>query len=289
MKRILVTGGSGHLGGRALELLVPGNEIHAIVHTVPKAPYPGVHYHVIDLSDDWSSQKLPSQIDAVIHLAQSKFYRDFPKQSPETFRVNVASTATLLDYAWRAGAGCFVLASTGGLYSPSAAVIGEHTPVNPPEGSLGYYFRSKLAAELLVQAYKAVMSVSILRPFFIYGPKQGADKLVARLLASVQQGLPIQLSGDGGLVINPVFVDDVVDLLRIIVDKPDSQTLTVSGPDSVSIRDIAEAIGREVGCSPVFEQKEGGGEMLIADHRPLEALLGRPLIGFSEGLRRTLR
>lgn len=124
MKRILVTGVTGHLGCRALDMLCPGNEVHALVRAIPASVRHGVSYHTVDLSAEWSTDTLPSRIDAVVHLAQSRRFREFPEQSVETFRINVASTATLLDYAWRAGATRFILASTGGLYSPAASVIG---------------------------------------------------------------------------------------------------------------------------------------------------------------------
>lgn len=289
MKRILVTGASGHLGARALDMLCPENEVHAIVRAIPAFVRPGVTYHPIDLSTDWSAKSLPDQIDAVIHLAQSRRYREFPEQSLETFRVNAASTAVLLDYALRAKASRFVLASTGGLHCPAASVIGEHTQVDPPDGPLAYYFRSKQVAELLTRPYQAFMDITVLRPFFIYGPGQLPDKLIARLIASVNDGRPIQLHGGEGLLINPVYVDDVAELLRAILNVPGSRTLMVAGPEVVSIRAIAEAIGKEIGREPIFDNQEGDASSLIADHRPLESLLGRELTNFSEGIERLLR
>lgn len=270
-------------------MLCPGNEVHAIVRTVPAVARPGVSYHAIDLSADWSVAALPERIDAVIHLAQSRQYREFPEQALETFRVNVAAAATLLDYASRAGAHRFVLASTGGLHRPAASVIGAHTPVDPPDGALTYYFRSKQAAELLAEPYRALMDVSVLRPFFIYGPGQSPDKLIARLAASVREGLPIQLNGRDGLSINPVFVDDAAELLRALLDVPGSRTLMVAGPDVVSIRAIAETIGRAVGRTPIFDPRGGDDSSLVADHRAMESLLGRSLTGFPEGMRQLLQ
>lgn len=289
MNRILVTGVNGHLGARALEALCPRNEVHAIVRAVPVATRPGVTYHAIDLSGDWSTGVLPDRIDAVIHLAQSRYFREFPQQAMDIFRVNVGATAILLDYASRAGARHFVLASTGGLHRPAETAIREYTKADPPDGPLAYYFRSKQAAELLAGSYKTQMDISVLRPFFIFGPGQSPDKLIPRLVASVREGRPIQLTGQDGLTINPVFIDDVAELLNAILEAPGSRTLMVAGPDAVSIRAIAEMIGREIGRTPVFEQREGDGGSLIADYLAAERLLGRALTGFSEGMRRLLR
>ena len=123
MQKVLITGSSGHLGARALEMLRSQYEVHAIVRTKPSTAYPDVGYHEIDLSHDWSASTLPGQMDAVIHLAQSRNYRDFPAHALETFLVNTASTARLLDYACQKGARRFVLASTGGVYQSGFTVI----------------------------------------------------------------------------------------------------------------------------------------------------------------------
>lgn len=289
MNRILVTGASGHLGARALEALCLRNEVHAIVRAVPAAMRPGVTYHTIDLSGDWSTEALPARIDTVIHLAQSRRFREFPQHALDIFRVNVGATAILLDYASRARARHFVLASTGGLHRPSETVIRECTKADPPDGPLAYYYRSKQIAELLASEYKTQMDISVLRPFFIFGPGQSPDKLIPRLVDSVRVGRPIQLAGQDGLTINPVFIADVAELLNAILDAPGSRILMVAGPDAVSIRGIAEMIGQEIGRKPVFEHKEGDGGRLIADYLAAESLLGRALTGFPEGLRRLLR
>lgn len=287
--KILVTGANGHLGARAVKELCIENEVHAIVRAIPTIPLSSLTYHTINLSSNWSAKTLPDQIDAVIHLAQSRNFREFPQQALEIFQVNVQSTATLLDYALRAGAKRFVFASTGGLHRPSASVLGEDAPVDPPVGPLAYYFQSKHAAELLANSYKELIDITVLRPFFIYGPGQSPDKLIARLLASVRDGHVIKLAGRDGLVINPVFVDDAVALLRSILDTPGSRTMMVAGPDALSIREIADAIGKQVGRNPVYDQIEGGEGRLIADHRAAETMLDRPLTKFSDGISRLLR
>ena len=70
------------------------------------------------MSELFEPTHLPSHIDGVLHLAQSHAYRDFPAGAVDMFRVNVASTASLLEYARRAGASRFYLASTGSVYEP---------------------------------------------------------------------------------------------------------------------------------------------------------------------------
>lgn len=289
MQKVLITGSSGHLGARALDMLRARCEVHAIVRARPSAACADVCYHEIDLSSDWSPRSLPDRMDAVIHLAQSRNYRDFPAQALDTFQVNTGSTALLLDYARQAGVDRFIVASTGGLHQPGPRVIDETTPVNPPQGALSHYFRTKLSAELLAESYSTLFDVTVLRPFFIYGPGQSEDKLIARLVASVRDRRPIQLLGEGGLKINPVHVDDAAELLLALLQTNGSRTLNVAGPDVVSIRQIAEEAGRILEIAPVFERTGSVSEMLVADHRGVSTLLGREMKRFSDGMSSLIR
>ena len=289
LMKVLLTGASGHLGSNVLTKLSQVNNVHVVSRLAPSCPYPGVVYHSIDLSRNWSTDGLPEHVDAVIHLAQSRYFRDFPRQALDISAVNLFSTVTLLDYAMRAGATRFVLASTGGLHSPSASLITADSPVDPPCGLLEYYFRTKLAAEQLALSYAEFMDVTILRPFFIYGPGQSHDKLIARLLSAIRSDQSIKLVGRNGLVINPVFVDDAAQLLLSLLDVRGSSILMVAGPSILSLRAIACEIALQCSRNPIFENIEGDECMLVADHRPAEVLLARPLTVFSEGIQRLLR
>lgn len=285
LRKVLLTGSSGHLGSKTLELLKDQYEVHALVRNKPSTTHANVAYHEIDLSRDWSTSELPQEMDVVIHLAQPRDYRSFPEHSLDTFRINTSATALLLDYARRAGVTHFILASTGGLYRPGITVIDDKTPISPPQGDLSYYFRTKQSAELLADSYKLLFDVSVLRPFFIYGPGQSQEKLISRLIESVRKRRTISLSGQYGIRINPVHVDDVAELICDLPDISGSRTLNVAGPDVVSIRGIAEAVGLLCDTPPVFECVEGPEEMIVADSSGFVSLLRRPPTRFSDGLR----
>lgn len=270
---------------RSLADLHTNCEVHAVVRTRPDAPLHGVIYHEINFCRSWTTEGFPAHIDAIIHLAQARNYHDFPDQAPEIFSVNTASTAMLLDYAFRAGAQHFILASTGGVYRPSTQIIDDQTPIDLPEGPLSYYFRTKLSAESLALSYASEMDIIILRPFFIYGPGQSEEKLISKLLASVRDGRKVHLTGESGLVINPVHVDDVALLLQTLLNTSGSRIINVAGPDAVTIRQIADQIGELLKCEPVFTRIGGDSLKLIASHYEVEALLGRKMIRFKNGLR----
>lgn len=284
MKRILLTGATGLLGARAAALLVPRYEVSAIVRAQPAVPVPGVRYHMLDLSRAWSAERLPERIDAVLHLAQSTHMREFPDRALDIYAVNLASTAVLLDYARRAGATHFGLASTGGLYGAHSAPITETAALAPPRGPLGYYFDTKRGAELLAAAYADHMKVSVLRPFFIYGAGQRASMLVPRLVDNVRSGKPTRLRGADGARLNPVHVDDAVAVLEACVNAPEGKTVNVAGPEVISIRAMAERVGAVLGIEASFEREDGSADDLVADITTMKSMVDRPLTGFSTGI-----
>jgi UDP-glucose 4-epimerase len=288
MRNVVITGGTGLLGSRAVQLLRASHAVHAIVRERPAAPLEGVSYHVKDLAQAWSADGLPSTVDAVFHLAQSRHFRAFPEGGLETYAVNTTATAVLLDYAVHAGARRFVLASTGGLYGACADPLTEDAPLAPSRGPLAHYFNTKRCAEILSAGFQSHLGVTILRPFFIYGAGQAADKLVSRLVESVAGGQAIQLVGEHGAAMNPVHVDDAAALLQATLALAGSQTINVAGPQTVTIRSMAERIGALLSLPVRLEMAAGQPERFVADIRSLQQLLARPLVPFDEGIRSLL-
>jgi nucleoside-diphosphate-sugar epimerase len=288
MSNVVITGGMGLLGSRAVQLLRASHAVHAIVREQPAAPLEGVSYHVMDLAQAWSTEGLPSTTDAVFHLAQSRQFRAFPEGALETYAVNTAATAILLDYAVRAGARRFVLASTGGLYGACADTITEDAPLAPSRGPLEHYFNTKRCAEILSAGFQSHLDVTVLRPFFIYGAGQTPDKLVSRLVESVAAGQAIQMVGEQGASMNPVHVDDAAELLHATLTLAGSQTINVAGPQIVTVRSMAERIGEVLSLPVRLAVTPGQPEHYVADARLFQRLLARPLVSFDDGIRAVL-
>src|SRR5687767_3119548 len=96
---VVITGAGGLVGSRLLDLLAGQHEVCAITRSADRADRHGVHWLRADLAADSLPPGLPTRADAVIHLAQSPHYRDFPEGALDVFNVNVASTARLLDWS----------------------------------------------------------------------------------------------------------------------------------------------------------------------------------------------
>lgn len=283
-QKVLVTGGNGLLGRLAVAALTFEHDVHALVHSFPRNPIDNVHYHVLDLSTSWDIDILPSSIDTIIHLAQSGHFREFPEKALDVFRVNIDSTARLLDYARKNGVKRFIYASSGGIYGAGSQPFHENSPISP-YGSLGYYLGSKLCGEVLVGNYAQYMIVVILRFFFLYGAGQKRFMLIPRLFDCVREGRPVLLQGKNGIRITPTHVCDARDALIQCIHFQESRTLNISGPEVLTIREIADIMGECLHKRPVFESKPGKPEDYVANIESMKQLLGAPRIHFKEGIR----
>lgn len=275
-KSVLITGINGLLGRHlANSLLDKGCIIHGTSRGSIQAPQSSINYLNIDFVSDWSLEDLPKKCDVVIHLAQSARFRDFPNSALDVFKVNIESTARLLDYARQAGVQKFIYASSGGVYGNDSQPFKENAPI-VPLGKLGYYLGSKACGEILVQSYASVFDVVVVRPFFMYGPRQKRSMLIPRIFDSVANGRPITLQGDSGIRINPIHVNDAAYAVAAAIDLSESTTLNIAGPDVLSIRDISEGIGRYLDVKPVYEEQPGEPNDLIADISAMKQKLTVP-------------
>ncbi len=237
--RILITGGAGFLGSALVPLLVnEGYEIFALSRSVRSSQENNLTWIQNDLSNGLNISKLPSNIDGVIHLAQSPDYRNGPNGEENVFQVNVASHAALLRYAENANAKVFVSASTGSVYEPFDSLISEGAPVNPT----GFYGASKLAAEIISGAYSNRMAICNLRVFFLYGPGQ-KNMFISRLIETIKTGgkVTIPTSCDG-LIFVPTLHSDVAKVFKLALEKRWEGTYNVSNPVAVSLKKVAETI-----------------------------------------------
>jgi UDP-glucose 4-epimerase len=280
--RILVTGAGGFLGRHLVAALGPRHDLVALTRRTPPPELESAARWVRCDLRELDTSVLPERVDAVIHLAQSSRYREFPDGAEDMFAVNVASTFALLEYARAASASAFVLASTGGIYGRSEVPVRETDAPHPTS----FYFRSKLAAEALLEGYADEFRTLAFRFFFIYGPGQ-QRMLIPTLAAQVAARAEIVIEGDPGLRVNPIYVDDATRVFESALSAGVSGTFNVAGDEQVTISELVELIGDAVGERPRVRheaaQLEGD---LVADVTRMRDELGvRPQVPLADGLR----
>lgn len=276
--KILITGSNGLLGNSlCTNLERDGHEIFAITRGDSNKDYNGsINYINIDFSKIWDVTQLPEKVDIIIHLAQSSKFREFPNGALDIFKVNIESTAKLLDYAVKVGVQNFIYASSGGIYGNGNNAFNESSPIISP-GKLGYYLGSKASGEILAQSYSSFMNVIVHRFFFIYGPGQNRTMLIPRLMDNISNNITIQLNGNTGIRINPIHVEDATASVIKSLFLKSSATFNIAGPEVLSISEICEGMGNYMNIKPIFKSTYSENiSDLIGDITEMENLLIRP-------------
>jgi nucleoside-diphosphate-sugar epimerase len=264
-------------------LCAGGYSVCALIHRKSDYSVFGVQYQLLDFTNSWNEDVLPRDVDVIIHLAQSNQFRDFPEGALDVFKVNIDSTARLLDYGAKIGIEKFIYASSGGVYGKGSEAFGENSAISSP-GQLGYYFGSKASSEILVHSYTNLFNIIVLRPFFMYGSGQRRDMLIPRLMDNIISGRAVILQGKEGICINPIHVRDAGLAVSSALGVDYSATFNIAGPNVLTIKEICEIIGTKVNKKPVFEIIDDRPKDLVADISAMRTYLHDPQIQFRDGI-----
>jgi len=283
MSKILIAGAAGFIGSRLVSTLRDKHELFALIRPkTQRGKFAGVKWVEHDLSRPLDEARLPDRMDAIIHLAQSRYYRNFPEGSRDIFDVNIRSTFQLLEYARRVGVEHFLFASSGGVYGYSYEKFVEGDPVNP----LNFYLSSKYTSELLIANYQPFFRTIVFRFFFVYGSGQ-KGMLISNLLNKVMKGELITIEGNPGLQINPIYIEDAVQVFERVLNLTSSELFNIAGDEVVTITDLVTLMGEVSGKRPhvKYHTVPSGGD-LIGDNAHMKEVLGViPKVSLQNGLK----
>jgi dTDP-glucose 4,6-dehydratase len=305
LRRILVTGGSGFLGGHLCERLLDGGAevicLDDLSTSTPDAPEllrdrHGYRFVRHDISQPLTGIALP-KIDTVFHLASPASPVDYLRLPIPTLRAGALGTANALDIAERHGAR-MVLASTSEVYGdplqhPQAETYwGNVNPVGPRS----VYDEAKRFAEALTFAYQRVRSadVGVVRIFNTYGPRMRSDdgRMVPTFCRQALAGEPITVHGTGQQTRSLCYVDDTVDALVALATADCPGPVNVGNPDELTVLRIAEIIRDIAGSgSPIrhLPATEDDPQRRCPDIRLARERLGwQPRVPYQQGLARTV-
>jgi dTDP-4-dehydrorhamnose reductase len=204
-----------------------------------------------------------------------------------TRRTNVDAVRTVAEIA--AENECFVVFySTDYLFDGSEGPYEEADPINP----INEYGRQKRDAE---DALREVLPDAhlIVRTTVVYGQERQGKNFLTRLIRTVRQGEPIRVPDDQ--IGNPTLVDDLAEASWTLADMRAAGTYNVVGPDWIDRFVFAQEAVRVFGLETELIHPVNTGELGQTAPRPLraglrpdkaQALLGRSLVGMTEGLHR---
>ena len=278
--KILITGASGSIGKTLIPILIKQYNILCLGKT--KVNIKDVTNIFCDFNEKLDKLYLPNDIDVIIHLAQSNKFRDFPNSAEHIYNVNVRSTLFLADFAKSNNIRKFIYASSGGIYGNRN--FGFTETDNVPVDDLGFYLGSKLCSEIILDNYKEMFDVVLLRLFFVFGKDQSKNMLIPRLINNIKKNNKIIIDKSGGIKINPIYVNDAVASIIESIKLEGSHKINVAGNEILSIKDISEKIAKKLGLPVKYNISNILTNNLIGDNTKMRERLYEPSYSFDSAL-----
>jgi UDP-glucose 4-epimerase len=292
---VLVTGGSGFVGGHLAAALVAAGHVVRIADIrspTGNVDLDGAEFVPCDLSDDAQAMRACAGVSHVFHLAGNPSGTRSVTNPLWDFQVNAVATTNLCQAAVSASVRRMVYVSSGMVYgAPQTCPIREEHPLAP----FMPYAASKVSAEYSTLAAAATygLNVSIARPFTLYGPGEDPTTSggeVSQFLRWHLNDRPIPVTGDPYLKSRDfTHVDDAVAALRVIMESGESGTsYNVGTGRETTLSELLDVIGRTTGRLPRttidFETIEDTYRH-VADITRLRALGYRPSVSLESGVR----
>ncbi len=285
-RRILITGGAGHIGSHLAAALADEAEVIVLDDlssgSSDRVPT-GVSFHEVDVSDVAASATYYEDVDLVYHLAVAE--KDVAAGAREQFRANVDVTFGVLDAAMEAGVERLIFTS-------SSTVYGEQAPRPTPESygplaPISPYGAAKVAEEAILSTAveRAGMSVSIARLANVVGPVFDGSvtpDFVEKLTADPTE---LEILGDGRQEKSFIHASDVATALQTIAEAaPDGfEVYNVGTTSALSVRELATIVADILGVDPAYSYTGGDrgwtGDVprMCLDVSRLEALGWQPI------------
>ena len=323
--KVLVTGAAGfigfHLAQRLLErgdAVVGLDSLNAYYDVRLKEArlailrkLPGFQFVKADLAHRNAMEEVltRAKFDAVVNLAAQAGVR-YSIENPRAYvDANVSGFMNVLEGVRQHGTGHLVYASTSSVYGINTRMpFDEHQNTDHP---VSLYAATKKANESMAHAYAHLFGVRAtgLRFFTVYGPWGRPDMALFKFTKGILAGEPIPVFNEGKMVRDFTYVDDIVEGVVRVIDRPAEPDTQWDGdkPDAATssapwrlynignnqrvelmtyIRALEAALGKKAKLQ-MLPMQAGDVMATEADTTELERLTGfKPKTAVEEGIKR---
>lgn len=286
--KLLVTGSSGFVGRRFLEMAPTDWEIICLGRSQPDS-LTG-RWIQCDLSDQKSIESAAKQVsdemfDAIIHLAAfvPKTATDDTLENAKLG--NIDATINLLTHFGEKSEK-IIIGSTAEVYDQSK-IHGPITEDNVVAGG-SYYGSTKLASELITQSYakKLNKELTILRFSVMYGGYDPIARAIPNFIRAAKAGEDLTIRG-ANVLRDYIHTDDVARSIICAVSANGAGVVNIGTGRGISIRETAQAIVDSTqSTSRITVLSEDGGSDVVIDISRAEKLLNyHPEVFFPDKLK----
>jgi UDP-glucuronate 4-epimerase len=320
--RVLVTGAAGFIGFHlSRRLLADGHEVDGYDGMTP-------YYDVRLKQARWAELSRASAFrgevgmledaaalssfaqsrkpDLIVHLAAQAGVR-YSLENPRAYvDANLVGTYNVLELARAHGVRHLLIASTSSVYGANAAMPFHET--DRTDHPLTLYAATKKATEEMAHSYAHLWKIptTAFRFFTVYGPWGRPDMALFKFVRTTLAGEAIDVFGNGQMRRDFTYIDDLVEAVVRLVDRPPREGEPVGEIDSLSpvapwrvvnigcgrpvgLLDYVEAVETSLGL-PVqrrfLEMQKGDVPATFASPDLLERLIGyKPSTGIEVGVK----
>ena len=209
-----------------------------------------------DVADAALVSRAVAGCSAVVHLAAVASVQASVDDPVSTHQSNFIGTLNICEAMREHGVRRVVFASSAAVYGNNGegVAIDEDTAKAP----LTPYAADKLASEHYLEFYARQhgLEPAIFRFFNVFGPRQDPSSpysgVISIFTQRAQQGLPINVFGDGEQTRDFFYVADLVELLLQALDaeQPAAGAVNVGWNQSVSLKQLLAQVGELLGGLP---------------------------------------
>ncbi len=295
--KVLVIGGCGFIGSHIVDRLLESGYSVRVFDRSPerfRSPLGGVEYTFGDIKDSMTIIEALQDVGMVMHLVSTTFPGTADLDPQADVRDNLLTTLNLLEAMVKFGVSRLVYLSSGGtVYGIPERVP---TPETHPLRPINSYGIVKTAIEHYIEMFGRTRGLSpiIIRPSNPYGPRQGhtgVQGVVATFLNRILRQEPIEIWGDGSVVRDYLYVEDLARLCVTAAASGKAGIYNGGSGEGTSLNEIVERIQEVTGSDtkPLYKP----GRMVDVPRSILDMSLVRkefswvPEVALTEGLGRT--
>ena len=264
-KRILVTGGLGHIGSKLIREYAKRKDVELIriLDNLSTQRYPSLfdllcgedipRYEFIegDVRDREDCERACDGIDVVLHLAALTDAPRTVEKARETFDINLAGTLKMVASAINSGVKKFLLASTTSVYGGTEGVVNETSELNMEEVNKVPYTATRVLAEqsLLYAAKAKLIDGEILRmgTIFGYSPGMRFHTAVNRFTWQAITNQPLTIWADAIDQQRPYLaLDDAIRAWRFLEKRGESGEVYNVVTGNYTVRQVVETIQKHL-------------------------------------------
>jgi UDP-glucose 4-epimerase len=250
--RYVITGGSGYIGSRLVDLLERRDDTEKIVIcdvAPPKGYRPHTEFEKVDVRDREAVRRVLDRVrpDVLVHLA---FILNPSHDEEFAYDVDVNGTHNVLEAASAAGTRQVLVTTSGVAYGAFADNPVPLTEDDPVRGVAGFsYARDKTESDRLCQLWALNHPdrlMTIVRPCIVFGPN--VDNYLVRLWTKQPFAVDV---GTIDRDIQFVHEDDVVEAITALLLGRHAGAYNVAGDGLMTNRECAEMIETKIRKMPL--------------------------------------